>query len=298
MRLLGFDLGGSKLLASVLDEDGKVLDLRRRPTGRHYAPEQALADMQALANELGSVHGPFQAAGVGVPGLVDAARGRVYSSVMLDGWQDVPLGDWLEAKLRIPCAIENDVNAAAVAELAARRDETPVAMLFVAVGTGIGGALAFHGKLWRGVSGIAGEIGNTSIDWGGELCWCGRRGCLNTVAAGSQIEAQAGIPAGSLRELVQAGDARTHERLSRAILGLGVGLGNVLNLLNPDLIVLGGGVAALGETFIERVAAEARSQAFAEARTCRFEAARAGYHATAVGAGLLGREKTSIRERT
>jgi glucokinase len=292
MRAIGFDLGGSKLLACVTDEQGRVLGRTVRPTGRATGPLDARRLMVDAARELEWAGGPFSAAGVGFPGLVDFSLGRVRSSVMLDGWREVPLAEQLAQALGIPCVVDNDVNCAATGELNERRGDPVDSMLFIAVGTGIGGAIVIGNRLWRGHSGGAGEIGNVSIDRHGATCWCGRRGCLNTSASGAAIERQL-QPGVALTEQVQRGHPRLDIVIAEAAHALGIGIANALNLLNPGLVVLGGGVAELGQTWLDQVVAAARTEAFLEAASCRFELARAGYEAGAVGAALLSMEQFS-----
>jgi glucokinase len=158
------------------------------------------------------------------------------------------------------------------------------------VGTGIGGAIAIDGELYRGPGGLAGEIGNTTIDHAGETCWCGRRGCLNTLASGSAIAAQL-TDGNSLAECWRKGDPAAIRAVERSAHWLGVGLANAINLLNPTLIIIGGGVAELGSCYLDSVEKAARREAFFEAAShCRFELARAGYEAGAIGAGIMARE--------
>jgi glucokinase len=282
MRALGLDLGGSKLLACVVDGDGTVLGRAIRPTGRATGPEEARRLVMAAAAELRETTGPFDAAGLGFPGEVDFRAGVARASIMLDGWRDVPLADQLARALDVRCVVDNDVNAAAVAELKCREAEPPGSMLFVAVGTGIGGAIVIDNRLWRGHTGIAGEIGNMTIDREGLVCWCGRRGCLNTLASGAAMEQRRG-----------GAESLPEQALHEAASALGIGLANALNLLNPALVVLGGGVARLGPRWLEAVAATARSEAFPAAGQCRIELARAGYDAGAIGAALLAIEATT-----
>jgi glucokinase len=290
MRALGFDLGGSKLLGCLTDGAGAVLARAVRATGRATGPADACRLLSEVAAELRASVGPFDVVGIGFPGQVDFDQGIAHASVMLDGWREVPLAEQVAAQLAVPCVVDNDVNAAAVAELRLREAEAPDSMLFVAVGTGIGGALAIHGRLWRGHTGVAGEIGNMTIDRHGPSCWCGRRGCLNVYASGAAIEAQLGAGV-SLAEHTRAGHPALGEVVRVAAELLGVGLANALNLLNPELVVLGGGVSELGGPWLARVAAAARQEAFPEAGQCRFELARAGYEAGAVGAALLAMER-------
>jgi glucokinase len=289
MRAAGFDLGGSKLLACLIGEDGTVLGHTVRVTGRATGPAPARRLIADAARKLRDAFGSFDAAGIGFPGQVDFARGVARASVMLDGWCQVPLAEQMGEVLRVPCVVDNDVNAAAVAELKQREQEAPDSMLFVAVGTGIGGAVVVNNRLWRGHTGVAGEIGNVTIDRHGPMCWCGRRGCVNTFASGAAIEREL-EPDVPPADRTRWGHPRVDEVLQEAAEALGIGLANALNLLNPALVVLGGGVAQLGERWLDAVARKARAEAFPEAGQCRFELARAGYEAGAVGAALLGLE--------
>jgi glucokinase len=285
-RALGVDLGGTKLLACVADERGKPLGLAQRATGRATGPDEALRLIVEVAAELAESVGPFQCAGIGFPGQTDFALGMARASVMLDGWREVPLAERAARELGVACVVDNDVNMAAFAELRMRAEEIPHSMLFIAVGTGIGGAITIGDRLWRGFSGVAGEIGNVTIDRHGARCWCGRRGCLNTCASGSAIGSELGLDA-PLEEHIRTGHPRLRQALDAAAVSLGIGIANALNLLNPALVVLGGGVARLGPEFLEAVARTARAEAFPEAGLCRFEPARAGYEAGALGAALL-----------
>jgi len=294
---VGLDLGGTKLLALLVAEDGAVLARARRDTGVDTPPERAVALARSLVDELRASTGVAPiAVGVGFPGLVDHPRGVARSTVMLHGWRDVPLADLVRAATGLPCAVDNDVNAAAVAELAARRragedvDAPDHAMLLAAVGTGIGGALSFGGRLWRGRSGAAGEVGNTSIDRHGATCRCGRRGCLNTTSSGDALEQRWGGPR-PLRDAWRAGDPRAVAVVLEGARALGCGLANAVQLVAPTLVALGGGVAEYGEPWRAAVEEALRAGCFAEANeVCRVELARAGYDAGALGAAVLARE--------
>jgi glucokinase len=289
MLTLGIDVGGTKLLAAVLDDAGAVVDEVRQETGRATAPADLVRRVGELVWRFRSAGRAPAAIGVGVPGLCDHHRGVVRSSIMLDGWRDVALADEIRAATGLPCAVDNDVNAAAVSEAAAR-ELTGECMLFVAIGTGIGGAITFGREVWRGASGVAGEIGNIVVDRGGPRCWCGRRGCLNTLASGSAIEQAAGIPAGTLAARWQTGDPDVAVAIDDAARALATALGNVINLLNPSLVVLGGGVAQLGPRWLSIVRRHLAGQAFAEAAAvCRVELAQSGYGAGARGAAMIAR---------
>jgi glucokinase len=288
---LGVDLGGSKLLACAVDSAGRIHATVRQEIDRRTSPEEVVGRVAALCERLHDDGLPLSAIGVGVPGLVDHRRGLVLSSVMLDGWEKVDLGRRLAAATGLPATLDNDVNMAARCELGqrglavARGDRC---LLYVAVGTEIGGALCLDGQLWRGAAGVAGEIGHLVADPQGRRCICGRRGCLNTVASGPAIEIAAGIAPGTLAEHWRRREPAVVEAVRAGARVLGRGLADVIHLLNPSLIVLGGGVAQLGEAYFEEVRSAIAAEAFAEAfATCRIEPSRVGYAAGAIGAAYL-----------
>jgi glucokinase len=283
--VLGVDVGGSKALAVVLDDDRSVRLTHRRATGRATDPDRLVRLVETLLAETSAAGYACTAVGLGFPGLVDHARGLVRSSVMLDGWCDVPLAERLHSVTGIPCVLDNDVNVAALAELEARGTPPPRCMLMVAVGTGIGGAICLDGELFRGASGISGEIGNTTIDPSAGVCWCGRRGCLNVLASGSAIE-----------ELTP--HLGRHGAVARAARALGVGIANAVQLLNPDLVVLGGGVLEIGDAFVAQIRETLAHETFSEAlAACRVERTVVGHAAAAIGAGLLAAWAHAGRQR-
>ncbi len=287
---LGLDVGGSKLLACLVDDRGQILAQRTWPTGRATGPDRVLDLVRHSLKGLPVDRFRPEGIGLGFPGLVDHRRGMVLSSVMLDGWHGFPLASELETLSGLPCRIDNDLNAAALAELG-EAERRPQSMVLVGIGTGIGGAVVLDGHLWRGVSGVAGEIGNTTIDWRGSPCWCGRRGCLNTVASGSAVEQRLGLAQGELAALsADLPPAELDLALREAGRALGVGLANAINLLNPEEVVLCGGLLETGDAFFAAAEEAARAEAFAEAAAaCRFRRARRGYEAVAVGAAYLAR---------
>lgn len=271
--ILGLDLGGTKLLAGWLDDDGGLISTRRWPTGRDLTP----ARFMTLLREAAVSGERPRAVGIGFPGLVDAGRGVVRSSVMLDGWADVPLAALAAEALGVPVRVDNDVNMAARAEARVRRHRGERADDFVMItlGTGIGGALVLGGHLYGGATGLAGEIGHVAAgDGRGPPCRCGRSGCLGALAAGAAFSEGLDGP-----------------RAASALDALGSGLASVINVLNPALLVVGGGVPAAHAALVPRLAARVRALAMPEiAAACRIEAAVAGAEAGTWGAGLLALE--------
>jgi glucokinase len=290
VRLLGIDLGGTKLLACGLDERGEVRYRVRQPTGRGFGPDAAVANIAQLASAACTALGGLDAIGIGFPGLVDHRRGIARSSTMLDGWHEVALARHVRDALGVPCTIDNDVNAAALHEHACRGAPD---LLYVSVGTGIGGALVLGGALWRGAGGFAGEIGHITIDHAGPPCACGRRGCVNLYASGTAIEAAAGLAPGQLAAGAPAGRA-----IVDAAGALAVAIGSALNVLDIPLVVLGGGIAQLGPAYVDAVAALVRRECFREiAAPCVVSASRGGYEAGALGAAALAGEAVTARDQ-
>jgi glucokinase len=266
---IGIDVGGTKTAGGVVDPSGRVLAQARTDTPAD--PDRARDVLVGMVRELAAAH-PVGAVGIGVAGWVDADRATMRFAPHLP-WRDEPLRDRVAAALDLPVVVENDANAAAWAEHrygAGRAGGDP--MLLVAVGTGVGGGFVAGGALLRGAHGCAGEPGHQVVVPDGRPCGCGRSGCLEQYASGEALvrSVRAGaagdpVAAARLREL--AGDpdlitgplvetaARAGDPLARAAFGevgrwLGLGLANLVLLLDPGLLVIGGGVAEAGELLL------------------------------------------------
>jgi glucokinase len=287
-HLVGIDIGGSKLLACLTDRNGAILRTERREIGCEIRPDQLLRLIDDVIQ--GFRHGGIRITGVGLgfPGLVDE-RGVALSSVILPHCGQLDLAGLLQEALSLPCAVDNDVNNAARAEVSLR-GRGDLSMLFVSVGTGIGGAVVLQGRLWRGATNMAGEIGHVGVVQGGPLCLCGRRGCVGTLASGAAIERQLGGPIGTLAVVMAAPSPAVTNAVARGCRILGGAIASALNLLNLPLVAIGGGLAEI-PGFVGAVAKAARRQAMPEiGAACRFERARAGHTGGAVGAALLVRD--------
>jgi glucokinase len=198
------------------------------------------------------------------------------SSIMLPGWDDVPLAERLSAPLGgLPVFVDNDATAAGYGEYLSLGSPEGLNMVLLTVGTGIGGAIIIDGELYRGATGTSAEFGNTTIDWQGETCWCGNKGCLNMLASGTAMA------------------NRTVEEGARA---LGAGVANIINIFNPDRVVLTGGVTSLGEAFLDQVRQEASWRAFSESMAhARIEYSVRGIEVGALGAAGLIRDHVEGR---
>lgn len=271
---LGVDVGGTKIQVSLVEESGGIVKRDRGSTPRDGGPEQAVAAIERLIEKLlkqeGLQSSDLEAMGVAVPGVVDPDAGRVVCTpnMSLTG---VALGSHLESRFRLPVALGNDCNLGALGETwlgSARSAESAMAVL---VGTGIGGGFVRKGKLWRGAREAAGEIGHIVMQIGGPRCGCGNDGCLEALASRSAIEAQlrdavaAGrttvltellggnlqiIRSGALRQALDAEDPLVSEVVRRAAEILGYACLTIRHLVDPEVIVLGGGVIEACSDFI------------------------------------------------
>ena len=274
-RMVGaIDLGGTKIYSAVLAE-GEVLGEDLRPTdaqeGKEAVIARLVASLAAAANTAGVAHSDLAGVGVVAPGPVDWHTGHVMDPPNLPGWNDVALGPMLSERLGTRVVLENDANAAALGEYVAGAGRGAAALLYITISTGIGGGIVLGGELYRGVSGAAGEVGHMVIEPDGPVCGCGNRGCLEALASGTALAragrealATGGAPilqrlvAGSGAPVTSAliaraageGDEDARRILRAAARALGIGLGNLVNLLNPDLIVIGGGAAQIGSSLL------------------------------------------------
>lgn len=254
--VVGLDVGGTSVKAAVVDRQGRVLRADRRPTGVAQGVDAVITGLADLAVDLVEQAGAdgVTVAGVGVvvPGVVDETDGvAVYAANI--GWHDVPLRSRLEQRLNLPVALGHDVRAGALAEglVGAARDATD--FLFLPIGTGIAGGIVLDGRPYAGAHTLGGEIGHTPAVPGGEVCACGQRGCLETYASAAAVArryaAAGGTPGLGAGEIIDRTDTDPVARrvVDEAIGALATSLTTYTMVLDPDLIVIGGGMAAAGE---------------------------------------------------
>jgi glucokinase len=312
-RVIGVDLGGTKLLAGVIDEDGVVVRRTVRPTETE-SEDGLLGELEAAIAEF--MDDDIGAIGVGIPSLIDQPAGRAVSSVNVP-LTDVDLREQLASRFGVPAAIENDANAAALAEHRFGAGRGTRHMIMLTLGTGVGGGLVLDGKLYRGAVGAAGELGHITLDIGGPKCFgaCAGRGHLEALASGTATdrlahELAAAHPAGDLgRALAEGrsidarlavdlatdgpGDART--LLEQVGTNLGEGIASLVNIFNPEVVVLGGGFARAGELLFEPARKVVAERALIPARDLvRIVPALLGPEAGLIGAGLVAFEAIDI----
>lgn len=276
---LGLDIGGTKTLAVVVSPDGKeVLATRRALTPSDEGSEAVCAHSIALGRELAEEVGGVHGVGVGFAGLVDHESGVVHSSIILPGWDGFPLADRIAGGFDQPCTIDNDATAAGFGEWIALGAPPDLNMVVLTIGTGIGGAIMIDGAIYRGRSNTSAEFGNTTIDWNGSECVSGNRGSLNTLASGTALCRRATELASeresSLRRngeritgeeiagAAAAGDSVAIQAIDEVARALGAGVSNIVNIFNPDRVVLTGGVCNLGAGYLAKVTTESRGRAF------------------------------------
>jgi glucokinase len=255
---VGVDIGGTKTEAVAIDEAGLVIDEVRVPTGfgEDAVVASTVAAVTELAERLGTTPNEFGAIGVGVPGAVDPASGRVAHAVNL-GLDGLALGDELAARLGVRVRLENDVNVAALGAFHLLGHGPERSMAYLNLGTGLAAGLVLGGRLWRGSRGTAGEIGHIPVDPSGELCSCGQRGCLELLASGSAVARQWPTehprPVQNLFEAAAAGDALAIEVRARFIDNVASAVRVLVLTVDVDDVVIGGGITSLGAPLLEAI---------------------------------------------
>lgn len=281
--LLGIDLGGTKLALALGDERGRVRERLRRPTDPSGDPQRDVArlldDARALLARAGVTPADVAHVGLSVPGPMDPERGVLLDPPNLDGWGgELPVRDWVAAGLGVPAAIENDANAAALAEWRFGAGRGYRHVVYLTMSTGIGGGIVADGRLYRGLAWNAGEIGHAPVEWDGEPCACGMRGCLEAYAGGAAwtrrlraltpaTSAVARLAGGRERarpehvvEAAREGDAFARAELDRFNDYVARALAALAFVLAPEIAILGTIPSRAGEALcLEPIRARVRA---------------------------------------
>ena len=297
------DLGGTHLRIGLVDDAGKIHKQLKRQTPKDETPDALIAALASVADEWRD-YGPIIAASVMVPGAVDREQAVVTSAPNLPSLINLGLKAVLQERLGWPVVLENDANAAAMGEMwlgAARGCRDVVS---VTLGTGVGGGMVLGGKLWRGAHGSAGEIGHTTVDpFSGLKCKCGNTGCLELFASATAIvrmarESLSQFPQAALNaenltaekvyDAGRDGDELALSVFRRAGKYLGIGLANLMSLIDPEIIVINGGVVNGWDLFAADMYAEVEERAFqAKAKQVNIARAECGDNAGLLGAARL-----------
>ncbi|HBY46364.1 MAG TPA: transcriptional regulator [Chloroflexi bacterium] len=270
---LAVDLGGTNLRVAVVDDTGVIQDEAQQPTDAAEGPQAIVERIGESVNEMASkAQIPTDVPiGVASPGPLDPRTGIVYFSPNLAGWTNVPISEWLRAKTGRNVLLSNDANAAALGEVFFGAGRGVRNLIYVGLGTGVGGGVYSEGLLIDGARGMGGELGHVTVDLNGPRCTCGSAGCIEAYCSawaltrdaheliasgrGAAILKAAGSDADAgpkaIGEAARQGDPAAIALLDRAGRALGAGLANFVNIFNPEIIALGGGVAQIGDLLID-----------------------------------------------
>src|SRR3954465_7412468 len=289
--IVGVDLGGTNIVAGAMPIDGtREIAMHTTPTLAEGGAESVVDRIAEMIEEViaqtsaetGAERGDFLGVGIGSPGPLDRQKGIVIVTPNL-GWKNFPLRDEIAKRVHLEATLDNDANCATLGEFwcgAAVGGRNVVGMT---LGTGIGGGLILEGKLYHGASDVAGEIGHATIDSTGRRCKCGNYGCLEAYASGPAVAGRAGealwedaqsvmldlcegdasrITAQTVYDAAQRGDEIAREVVRDTARFLGTGIANLLNIINPDVVVIAGGVTRAGEALFEPLRNEVKKRAF------------------------------------
>ncbi len=300
-RHLGLDLGGTNLKWAVVEQAGgtwTALAHEQVPTRTvpdpERIPDMVVAQLGEVAVRAIAEHGPVLSVGIGVPGLYDPATGRTRFLVNVPGpWAGHAVAGPVSETVGVPAFLINDARAFGLAELRLGAGRGATSMVGLTLGTGVGGVLVVDGRVHQGHDGTAGEIGHQTIDPDGPWCGCGNRGCVEAYARADQIAAACGTEtAEEAVRAARAGDQQAISGLRDVGRYLGIGIANMIAVVSPDRIVLGGGVAAAGDLLFAPIREEIRRRV----RTTSIDdvtvvAAELGTWAGSIGAAVHGAER-------
>lgn len=299
--VIGVDVGGTKVAAARI-AGTEVRDAVQHPTDLSGS-DALMAGIEAAIAEVADRSGRPEAIGIGMPSQIDFATGTIVSSVNIP-FEGVALGEELSSRLGAPVYLDNDANCAALAEAQFVDDAPAKHLLMLTLGTGVGGGVVLDGKIFRGASGLGAELGHITIDPDGPECpgSCPNRGCLEALASGTALEREATARAGGERvkgrevvERARGGDAEAQSLLDGLGRWLGIGIANYVNVFEPEHLVIGGGLSAAGDLFLETAHEEAASRALpALFERVRVSLAKAGNDAGVIGAGLLAAQELAL----
>lgn len=315
--LVGVDLGGTTIKMAFVNHYGEIVDKWEIPTdisekGKNIPTDIAKAIDQKLV-DLGQSKNKLEAIGIGAPGPVNSANGSLYVAINL-GWSNFPLKDRLEMETSLPVVVDNDANIAAIGEMWKGAGDGAKDLVCVTLGTGVGGGIIANGSIVRGVNGAAGEIGHvTSVPEEGAPCNCGKTGCLETVASATGVVRLAMhtlettttssvlrkthsdnkvITAKMIFDAAKAQDELALHIVNELAFHLGLALANLANGLNPEKIVIGGGVSKAGDTLLTPLKEQFKRFAFPRvAQGAELTIATLGNDAGVIGGAWLAKER-------
>lgn len=282
---IGVDLGGTNLRIAAIDDKGKTLDKITTSTevarGRDQVIDEMCAAIQEIVAKLSGT-GELAGIGIGVPGIIEMQTGMLHQSPNLPGWENYPVRDEIERRLKTTVVLENDANVAALGEKWLGAGTEVDDMIMLTLGTGVGGGIVLNGKIWHGMTGMAGEPGHINVEPNGHPCNCGSRGCLEQIASATAVKRMAAEAVASgeaphmaeamksspefgaklIYDLAMQGDAQALEIFRIVGNALGVVLADLVNIFNIPMYVIGGGVASAWRAFAPTMMETLRKNSF------------------------------------
>ncbi len=307
--VIGLDVGGTFIKAGLVDRNGGILARLKKPTEAFSGKQKFLDKLSSILrtfDDLFAHHLNIAGAGIGVPGIIDLGTGVIASSPNFPGWNPFPIRRMLAGRVRFPFFLENDANAAALGEMWMGSAKGAKNFCFITLGTGVGGGLVLNGEVWHGIDGMAGEVGHMTVDPSGPICLCGNHGCLEAFASANALRRTIkedfhkrgskfftrfgtdGLDGELVHRAAKEGDPLARAAFAAMGTALGIGIANLVNLLNLERIVLGGGLSAAWKFFFPALREELEKRPFAAmARRAKIVRARVGEDAGILGGAYL-----------
>jgi len=317
LPVLAIDVGGTKIITAIIANSGQVMAKEYYLTLADEGPQSVIERIFSAIDRLLSLRniGSSQLASISIAaaGAINFDKGLITSSPNLPGWDAVPLRDIIKEKYRVITFLINDASAAALGEHRLGAGRGVSNLIYLTVSTGIGGGIIINGKLYSGQCGGAGEIGHMTIDVNGPRCNCGNTGCFEVLASGTAVAKEAirrirqgersslieivegkleNITAEKVEVAARGGDSLALDIISRAAIYLGVGMVNLVNIFNPEMIIVGGGMAKMGDLLLNPARQVVKERAFQlSAQAVRIVPAQLGEDAGVLGAAIFAFEQ-------
>ena len=310
MNAIGVDVGGTKIAAAVVTTEGEILIEVRYPSA---GPKERL--LSSIARSVNEVRDGFEVGGVclAVPGTVSTVENKIIDAPNLHAIEGIPLKDELEERTGLMTTVENDANAAAWGEYRFGAGSEVSHLIFITLGTGVGGGVISHGVLLRGAQGAGGEMGHITIQATGPRCGCGNHGCLEALASGTaiarrarevasekpdsalgQLAVERAVLGEDVAKLARQGDEAAISVLHETGVWLGIGFAGFVNIFNPEVIAIGGGAARAGDLILDAARHEVHLRAMSPSRDLvEIKEATLGAEAGVLGAAALARDPSS-----
>jgi glucokinase len=311
--ILGIDLGGSKILAALVDPQGRIVAGHEIVTpatkGREVVIQCIVDSAHAVLEQAHVTMSEISVVGIGAAGISNPEAGILFTSPNLPGWRNVLLRDIIQDRLGQKTFLINDANAAALGEFYFGAARDALSFIYVTISTGIGGGIVIDGKIYTGAIGVAGEVGHMTIDDNGPPCKCGNRGCWETLASGTALIREAklrisrrvktsmleyaegnieNVTPQVIHRAAEKGDKLAKELIAQTGYYVGLGLASLINIFNPELIVVGGGLSNIGDMLLEPAFKTAEKRAYKEAfQAVRFASPELGRNSGVIGAATF-----------